>query len=378
MRPVSAKWQRTVTGSWTPVYRVTACSFFQTGSSPVGARLPLLGGKVDLDGSADVYASCSLDVPGTLWPNEHDLDAVIAPYGVEAFIQAGIKYRDDLIELVGLGYFRLRVLNQEQATTGGPIELTGEDRMSTIARAKLLRPVAFPASTTNGEFATALVTEVFPDAVIEWDDELENAPLGRDVIVEDDRLAPLKSMAIAAGKVMRFNGEGVLVFFTVPNPLESAPVARLTAGKDGILCNVSRELTDAGVINAVVARGDGADEVGAAYGLVQDLNPASPTRYDGPFGPSPTYITSSLITTDDIAIIAAQAEMTRRGGLPHTIDFEVSPRYDLEPDDLVHIEHTYGVGRHVIGSLSLPLLAGQTQSGVTRQQLVTSLGAGAG
>lgn len=194
------------------------------------------------------------------------------------------------------------------------------------------------------------------------------------MIVEDDRLAPLKSMAVAAGKIMRFDGRGVLVFFSPPNPLESAPVARLVAGRGGVLCEVARELTDAGVVNAVVARGDGADQVGAAYGLVRDLDPNSPTRYDGPFGPSPTYITSSLITTDDIAVIAAQAEMTRRRGLPHKVDFQVSPRYELEPDDLVHVEHRYGVGRHVIASLSIPLVPGATMSGITRQLLVSSLG----
>jgi hypothetical protein len=377
MRPVSAKWGRTVTGSWTPVYRVTACSFFQTGSSPVGTCVPIMAGKVDLDGAADIYATAELTVAGTFWPEPTEPDALLAPYGVEAYVQAGMKYRDDLIEMVGLGYFRLRTLGQDDATTSGPLELIGEDRMSSIARAKLLAPVAFPASTTNGEFATALVTEVFPDAVIEWDDELENAALGRDVIVEDDRHAALKSMSVSIGKIMRFDGRGVLVFFTPPNPLESAPAARLTAGADGVLCKVSRELTDAGVVNAVVARGDGADEVGAAYGLVLDLDPASPTRYDGPFGPSPSYITSSLITTDDVAVAAAQTEMRRRGGLPHTIDFEVSPRFELEPDDLVHVEHTYGVGRHVIASLSIPLVPGQTQSGVTRQQLVSSLGGAA-
>lgn len=374
MRPVSSKWSRTVTGSWTPFYRITACSFFQTGSSPEGTRVPFLDGTVSLDGAADIYARCALTLPGGYWPERPDLDALIAPYGVEVFIQAGIRYRDDLVELVGLGYFRLRSLGQEDATTLGPIELAGEDRMSTIARAKLLAPQFYPASTTNGQFASALVTEVFPDAVIEWDDELEDEPLGRDVIVEDDRRAALGSMALSVGKIMRFDGRGVLVFFTAPNPIETPPAARLVSGRGGVLCSVSRELTDAGVVNAVVARGDGADEVGAAYAAVLDLDPASPTRYTGPFGPSPYYLTSSLITTSDLAVIAAQAELTRRAGLPHTLNFEVSPRFELEPDDLIHVEHRNGSGRHIIASLDIPLSAGSSMTGVTRQQLVTSVG----
>lgn len=377
MRDVSAKWGRTVTGSWTPFYRLTACSFFQTGSSPEGVRVPIVGGKVALDGAADIYATCELSVDGSYWPEQNDLDALIAPYGVEVFVQAGIRYRDDLVELVGLGYFRVRTLGQDEATILGAIDLTGEDRMSTIARAKLLAPRAFPASTTNGQFATALVTEVFPDAVIEWDDELENATIGRDVIVEDDRRAALGSMASSIGKIMRFDGRGILVFFTPPNPIETKPAARLVAGRDGVLSSLSRELTDAGVVNAVVARGDGADEVGAAYAAVLDLDPSSPTRYDGPFGPSPFYLTSSLITTTDLAVIAAQAELRRQSGLPHTLHFDIAPRFELEPDDLVHIEHTYGVGRHLIASLDIPLTPGVGMTGVTRQQLVTSVGSAA-
>lgn len=374
MKDVSTKWARTVTGSWTPYYRATACSFFQTGSSPEGTRVPLVGGRISLDGAADTYANCELTVDGAYWPDQNDPDALLAPYGVEVFVQAGIKYRDDLVELVGLGYFRVRTLGQDEATIGGVIELSGEDRMSTIARAKLLAPRLFPASTTNGEFAEALVTEVFPDAVIEWDDELENAELGRDVFVEDDRRGALGSMAASIGKIMRFDGRGILVFFTPANPIETSPVARLVAGRDGVLSAVSRELTDAGVVNAVVARGDGADEVGGAYAVALDLEPGSPTRYDGPFGPSPAYLTSSLITTNDLAVIAAQTELRRRSGLPHTLNFELSPRYELEPDDLVHIEHRNAVGRHIIASVDIPLTPGQPMTGVTRQQLVTTLG----
>lgn len=374
MRPVSAAWLRTITGSFTPVVRATMCSFFQTGTSPVGTVVDVMGGKVDLDGAADVYASCELTVPGSLWPEQNDLDALIAPYGVEAYVQAGIKYRDDLVELVGLGYFRVRSNGQEDATTGGPIELIGEDRMSTLARADLLAPRFYPASTTNGEFVDDLAREVFPDIEIEWDDEVEDQPIGRDIIVEDKRAQAIKSMAVSVGKVCRFDHRGVLVLFTVPNPMESEPSARLVAGRGGVLSKVNRELSDSGVYNAVVARGDGADSVGAAYAAVLDTDPRSPTRYNGPFGPSPLLITSSLITTDDVATIAAQAELRRRGGLPHTIKFEVSPRYELEPDDLIHIEHRNGVGRHVIASLTIPLLAGQTMDGITRQQLITPVG----
>jgi hypothetical protein len=374
VKEVSEAWGRTITGSFTPYVRATVLADFQTGTEPYGIRVPIVDGSVDLDADADVYGTGKLTVPGSYWPDAHG-DALIAPYGPEVYLQAGLLYRDDLVELLGLGYFRIKVIGQKGATTSGEIDMSLSDRWAGLARATLLAPAQFSAAITNGDFVEALVGEVYPDGSIEWDDAtVRDTPLGRDVIVEDDRAAAVKSCIVSVGKVARFDHRGILVINTPTNPLDAQIAARLTSGRDGVLSDVSRELTDEGVVNVVVAKGDGADEVGAAYGVAFDLDPNSPTRYGGPFGPSPKYVTSSLITSDDIAVVAANAELSRSQGLPHTLSFEISPRYDLEPDDLTHIEHAYGVGRHLIASLSIPLIAGRTMTGVTRQQFVSFRG----
>jgi hypothetical protein len=374
VKETSGAWLRSIGGSFTPYVRATVLSEFQTGEDPEGTVIPIVDGTVDLDGAADVFATGKLTVPGSLWPDPHG-DQLIAPYGPEVYLTAGILYRDDLVETVGLGYFRIKMLGQKSATTSGEIDMSLSDRWAQLARAILVAPFLFPATTTNGELVEALVAEVFPNGSIEWDDgNVRDTVIGRDVLVEDDRAGAVKSCVVSVGKVARFDARGVLTIFTVPNPLDRPVDARLTSGRGGVLSEVSRELTDEGVVNAVIAKGDGADEVGAAYGVAYDLDPLSPTRYDGPFGPSPIPLTSSLITSDDAAILAAQAELSRAQGLPHTLSFEISPRYDLEPDDLAHIEHPYGVGRHLIASLSIPLVAGRKMTGVTRQQFIAFRG----
>lgn len=370
MKPVSAKWNRTVTGSFTPYVRATVLDRFQTGTAPEGTRIPIVDGTVSLDGAADIYATGKLTVPGAYWPDPHG-EQLIAPYGPEVYLQAGVQYGDDLVETKGLGYFRIKVLSEKEATIGGDIDISLSDRWAGLARATLLAPMPFPATTTNGQLVESLVLEVYPEAEIEWDDEeVRDAAIGRDIIVEDDRAAAIKSTVTAVGKIARFDHRGVLTIFSPINPLDSQIGVHLASGRNGVLSKASRELTDDGVVNVVVAKGEGADEVGAAYGSAVDLDPLSPTRYDGPFGPAPKYIRSSLITTNDEAVIAAQADLERSRGLPHTISFEISPRYELEPDDLVQIEHDYGVGRHLIASLELPLIAGRSMTGVTRQQFV--------
>lgn len=371
MKPVSGAWLRSVRGSFTPYVRATVLDEFQTGASPTGTRVPIVDGTIDLDGLADVYATGKLTVPGAYWPDQHG-DALIAPYGPEIYVEAGIMYRDDLVELKGLGYFRIKVINQKDAVVRGEIDMSLSDRWSGLARASLLRPAAFSAAITNGDFVEALVGEVYPDGLIEWDDAtVRDTPIGRDVIVEDDRAAAIKSCVVSAGKVVRFDHRGILVINSPVNPEDTPVAARLTHGRYGVLSDVSRELTDEGVVNVVVAKGDGTDDVGAAYGVAFDLDPESPTRYNGPFGPSPKYVTSSLITSDDIAVVAAGAELSRAAGLPFNLSFTISPRYELEPDDLTHIEYPYGVGRHLIASLSIPLIAGRTMTGTTRQQLIS-------
>lgn len=378
MRPVSRAWQRTVAGSYTPVYRVTLCETFQTGTHPAGTRLPIIDGTVRLDGAADIYTSAQLAFPGDLWPAQPYDDRVtsVAPYGQEVYVEAGIKYSDALVEMVGLGYLRLREPAQADAHIGGPVEVVAEDRNSTLARADLLAPRVYAATTTYGEMVEDLVLEVYPEAIIDWDDELEDAPIGRGIVVDLKRLDALKGVATATGKLMRWDHRGELTFRTPPTLLGSKPVARLASGHGGVLVQAARQLSDAGVVNAVVARGDGADGVAAAYAVAIDADPSSPTSYYSRFGPAPKHITSSLITTDAQAATVTQAELAKRAGLVHTVSFAMSPRPELEPDDLVYIEHSYGVGRHILAALEIPFMPGRQMTGVTRQQSVT-LGGGA-
>lgn len=367
MRPVSDAWLRTITGSYTPITRVTLVETFQTGRSPIGDRLRLVDGTITLDGQADIYTTGRLTFPGEYW------EMLTAP-GVELFIETGIRYSDTRVELVPLGYLRVRTPSQQQAHRGGPVTVAVEDRSSTLARAELLRPRVYAANTTYGEMVNDLVREVYPTAVIEWDDDTYERPIGRELVVDQYRLDALQGVAVATGKIMRWDGNGVLKFFSLPSLLGDTPVAYLVHGRGGFLSEVSREISDAQAVNAVVVRGDGTDPLGGAYGVAIDDDPRSPTRYSGPFGPAVKHISSSVVTTDAQALNAAQVELSRSAGLVHAIGFTASPRLELEPDDLVHIEHDYGVGRHRIARLELPLVPGRAMTGLTRQQALTSGG----
>lgn len=369
MRAVSAAWKRTVTGSHTPVTRVTLCQSFQTGSSPVGDRIDIMDGLVTHDGSADVYGRMDLTVDGKLWPTSYG-DTRLAPYGVEAFVQVGIQYSDDLVELLGLGYFRLRVLGQPDLKE--PIRLTGQDRMGPLIKAGLLQPRSYPSSTLVSDFVDDLVLDVYPDAVIEYDEDAGSRTLGRDIVAEDSRYLPLAALAKSLGMRVYWDHTGTLVFRLISS--DSKPVATLKSGRDGTLVRAARELNADQVVNAIVATGNGTDSTGTVTGYALDSNPASPTNYYS-FGPSPDFINTPLLTTPDECRLAAQAELYRVGGLPYSLSPTISPRHELMPFDSVLVEAPGVLETHVLSVVPHPLMPGQVQDIQTRQQLITIVGA---
>lgn len=373
MRAVSNAWKRTVGGSYTPFTRVTLCQDFQTGSSPLGIRLPIASGRVVHDGDADVYGRLEdMAIPGSYWPENYG-DTSLAPYGVEAYVQVGIKYSDDLLELLGLGYFRLQVLGQDKPETQGEIKVSGQDRMAKLIRASLLEPIFFDRTTSVGDFVEALVLPVYPEATIEYDDDVDALTIGRDILVSDSRYAPLKAVAQSFGQRVYWDHRGVLVFRVVPSP--TTPVATLKGGQGGGLLASPRELNATNVVNAVIATGTGMDDVGTVRGIAVDTDPRSPTNYTD-FGPAPVTINSPLLVSNTQCGAAAQAELNRSAGLPYNVSLQTSPRYELQPDDCVLVDQRSMFEPHVLSVVTFPLLPGSFQDLATRQQLVTLIGGG--
>lgn len=375
MRAVSAAWLRTVVGSYTPLFRATLCKTYQTTLTPTGARVPILDGSVVLDGLADIRGSLDMVVPGSYWPVQ-GANVDMAPQGNELFVQVGIRYSDALIEWVGLGYFRIDTVAQDQPTQGGPIHVTGQDRMSAIVQAQLLAPRLFAAGSTVGAMVTSLTADVYPNIVVSYDDSMNAATLGRDIVVDSDRYAALSALAQAYGKLMYFDASGRLTFKTIPSP--TTAVASLV-GNVGVLVEAPRQLDNAGVVNAVVARGQGADPTTGAYGVAINADPNDPIGYYSRFGPSPLFISNSLLVTDADAINAANAELRLHSGVTYTIKLTTSPRAELEPFDAVDVDHSGMAApeRHVLSRLTIPLVAGQTMDMETRRQSATLVKANA-
>jgi hypothetical protein len=372
VRAVSAAFLRTIKSSHSMVARARVCSTFQTGTDPTGTEIPIVDGDVRMDGTAQIRATLDLTTDGNrMWPTHSD--SLLAPYGNEVYVERGVRYSDESVEYVGLGYFRIQAPEQEQAPNG-PIRITGRDRMAGIVDARLVDPQQFLSGASLGFIMGTLVTQVYPAATIEWDDNTDDDVITRTVIVEEDRFGFLDDLVRSRGKIWHWDHRGVLVIRSLPDPAE--PVFQVHSGTGGVLLRLSRQLTRDGVYNAVVATGSGADTLAPAHAVVIDNNPLSPTYFYGRFGPVPRFYSSPFLFSDTQAADAAAAILQQSIGLPYTIDLSAVPNPALEPYDPVSIRPGTGQGRetHVLQTLTIPLVAGEAMTGTTQEQSVVLVG----
>lgn len=364
-----------VSGSHQALYEARVVTDYQTGPDPEGVEIGIEAGEIVYDSTARVWSSMQMETPGI---DEYDgssrfprfPDSLLAPYGNEVYIRAGIRTGPDVL-WVPLGYYRIDDTDQ-QRTSNGTIRLAGQDRWAGLEDARLLVPRQYQADQTRSAVVSGLVREVYPDAVIAWDDDSDQLPLGRDLIVERDRAGALTDIAESIGKVTYFDSEGILRFEDVPDP--DRIVWDIRAGVNGVLVDSARRVNRDGAYNAVVATGEGSTGA-AVQGIAVDVGEHSPTRWGGRFGQKPRFYSSPLLTTGVSAQKAARTILLDHLGVPYSATFGTVPNPALRPRLAVRIEQLDGNReKHIVQSLRMPLVAGALMTGSTREQTLAQVG----
>lgn len=361
-----------ISGSHRMLVDARVVETYQTGADPTGMTIPILAGDVRLDGSAKVRGTLSLTTDGSgrfdpevVFPRGKN--RLLAPYGNELFVRRGVGLGSTVL-WVPLGYYRIDDTEQSDAADG-TIRLSCSDRMATIIDARLLEPRLFRSSRTVASVVHELVSEVYPDAVVTFDDDSGTRALGREIVVEESRYDALLDIATSLGKIFHWDGFGFLQFLTAPDP--DQPAFTIRAGHDGVLVTSRRRLSRDGVYNAVVATGEGTDAVNPVVGVAVDNNQSSPTYFYGRFGPVPRYYKSPLIVTETQAITAAEAMLQRILGLPYSVDFGSIVNPMLEPYEAARIIQNDGTrDLHILDRVSIPLEADRRQDATTREQTI--------
>lgn len=373
MRGVSAKFLRTLSGSHKMVARAKVCTTFQTGTAPTGTEISIVAGDVKSVADGMIRSTLNLTTAEP-WPVSQS--SLITPYGNEIYVERGIDFGNGQREWVGLGYFRIDTPEQSDVPDGA-ITITAPDRMQGIVDAQFLTPRQFQSGMSRGQLATTLITEVYPSATISWDDAgVRDAPIGRAIIVEQDRAQTLMDLVTSTGKIGYWRYDGVFRIETPPSITGPASWT-VNAGTNGVLVHLSRSLSRAGARNAWVATGEAGDTTPPARGVAVDNNPLSPTYYYGPFGPVPGFFSSPLLLNNSQAIGAARTLLKKSIGLPYQIQLSNIVNPALEPYDVIEVQYP-DVGKnrslrseiHVVDAATIPLTLDQAQSVDTREQLV--------
>lgn len=358
-----------VTGSHTARFRAVAVNGFQSGVTPTGVELKVIDGEVELDATADVRGAGSVTLAEP-WPVARNLS--LGPYGSEVFLARGVDLGGAGVLWAPLGYFRIRETQQSDAATG-PLDLTLEDRMSTIIDSRFLAPRQWLQGTSVGDIVDEIVLEIFPEADIIYDDDSNLSELGRALIAEESRYEVLTTLATGLGKVVYWNGEGRLVFETIPD--EDVPIWYVNAGRKGVMIESKRSLSRDGVYNAVVVIGEGTDELPPVRAVAFDAQESSPTFFGGPFGRVPRFYSSSFITTQSQAEGAAVNLLRQSLGAPYDVGVSAVPNPALKPYDVIRVVYNDGTRElHVVEKVTVPLTVDSALNISTRQSTLVHVG----
>lgn len=374
MRPVTDRFLKTMTGSHKLAVRALALEPGQSGTQPDGVELAVVSGKVKFSYTSPIRAMLDITVKTTStvgFPTSANDPIDVS--GKEIIVYRGIDYGGGDTELVSLGYFRIDE-DEQDIPVNRPIRIEAPDRMAGIIDARLESPRQYDTSWTFGDAVEDLVLEVYPSAVIEWDDATSGQHLGSAVLQDDDRYALLDDLITAVAKIFYFDYRGVLVIRDPPSPLDV--VAEIRHGARGTLTGLKRKRSRKGVVNIIVATGEATDDRAPARGVARDDNPQSPTYWQGPFGPVPDFYSSPLLINDAMASKAARTILDRRLGLHYSVDLSAvpNPAFEVGESYLVSYDNEAGTEVHVMDEVEIGLSATDNMPASMRERSVSSGG----
>lgn len=368
MRPVSNNFLSTIRGAHKAVFRATVCSYGQLGVTPTGTRINIIDGDVIFDTGSDVNATLDL-LTDMSWP--YTSSALGAPYGQEVFVERGVQYSNGTQEWVGLGYFRIDRVEQTNAPKG-LIRISGSDRMANIRDSRPLQPTPFIAGTSVQDTINNTIWGGYPYATVIYDFDATAVSLGADHVLDDDRIKFLNEILTAYGKIGYFDYAGRFQVKSPPSTT-SAPVYTIDAGRNGVLCTMSRTISRDGVYNAVVATGEPVGDQPPVRGQALDTNVFSPTFYNGPFGLVPRFFSSSFLQTSAQCDSAAASILAQSTGIPYNVDLGIVPNPALEGWDVINVKYDDKLTPevHVIDKIQYNLGVSDAMTISTRKQLLT-------
>ncbi|MFC3231858.1 DUF5047 domain-containing protein [Streptomyces nitrosporeus] len=319
--------------------------------------LPITDGSVTVDRGSRIRRTLSLTVSDPKFLPWAELDP-LAVYGQRLVVSRGIRFAGGQVESVPLGTFRINEPSGD--TLYGPVTLTGHSSECHIIDDKFLVPTSTRGYTTCVTAMEYLIRQTLPDAVI------VNATAGSrnpscaiaTWNTGADRWDAVQQIALAMQAEIYVDALDRFVIADIPDPVTAPIVWDIAEGEGGTLMSASRSMSRTAVYNAVVASGENTASGSAPVSaVVYDTNPLSPTRWGGPFGRVPKYISSALWTTVGACQAAATYALAEATARNVQLSISAIPNAALEAGDCVRVSHTGHKEKAIVQSLTVPLTA---------------------
>lgn len=323
------------------------------------SQLPIVDGEVVLDRTKFVRGSCEVELLAS-WPGATD---PLNPYSSEIQLYRGAASLGSSPVLVPVGRYRVDDIraNPNRRTT---VIVTGSSRESYLVDDRFAFPRTFAGDSAADIIAT-VVSESLPGSSVINTAANPGSATGT---WDEDRAALIQHCADACVGEFYGDYEGVN-FLLAPIPrLTDPPKFTVDAGAHGVLVEAVEGLSRQGIYNAVTVRAQNTTEdLAPVQATAYDLNPASPTRWDGPFGHRRRFYSSPVLTTVEQCLSAAESLLDDALGLHHSVDLTSVANPALRPGDVITVVFRDGTTQtHLVDALTVPLGIEGTQRLTTR------------
>lgn len=292
MQSVSPLFLQAITGYH--VMSVTADVYYS--GAILAADIPVADGSVTIDRGSAVRRSLSLTVSDVSYLPWNPTDP-LAVYGQRIVVKRGIKL-NGAIESVTLGTFRIN--EPAGDTLFGPVTLTGQSSEVDIQDDAFQAP-----ATTRGlggcfDVISAFIHQTLPAATVVnlTHDNRNPACAVATWDAQSDKWDAVTQTAAAMQAEVYVDALDRFVVADIPNVLTGTVAWEIAEGEGGTLMSAARKMSRTAVYNAVVVSGENTSSNTAPVSAVaKDVDPASPTRWGGPFGKVTKFVSSALVTT---------------------------------------------------------------------------------
>lgn len=296
------------------------------------AGVPYLNGNVRCTLRTRVTRDLSLTVHESLVPYLDEEDGLLTQPGTFLRVVRGIEMGDGSQYAWPVFYGMIRSVDD---AGDGTIEIDASDRAQEVEDAKFAAPRASAAGSAARVQIMELISEVVPGATFDIDPLKFSATIPV-MAWEYDRARALDEIATSVGALWWAKADGTFTLRPVPWATYAPTVLELSEGEpDGQIQSARGGLDFANVVNAVTAYGERADGKTPVWAYVENANPNSPTRANGPIGRRQRLLRLQTPQTSGSIQGAAQTYLRRASGIGESWTWSMPVDAALELGDAV-------------------------------------------